>query len=1511
MNREQAETLLAAMVADELDEPQRGDLLAYLKTDPAMAERVGDMRLAARLLREGLEAASADAPTALADAQRAELLALAEREPIEADAPAAETKSGFGPLFSIRIAGGIAACFALGIGLLGAMLPELGDARRTARRMQNTPDDAYAYDTYGEYGLSADDIDTAYVVPTVKRSEAPGLGDMPMLGAVQGRLREDNLATLLDRSESSADLAGGTQLDFDYTDGHVTNRLLDEVSGSLAQMDGDLGPGNGYNNNRSQASADKTVAGDRWSGESDDDMPAIATAKPTDPAAPAESLPPAPPSTVLLETDPLVATGPGVVDRPDLGDVLGIAKQSGLAQAGDWSGSIVWNDNMTGLEGDNGFDTKYSKGTLNTGGQQGQQSAGDLLFSDSRDSNGVVGTWGSIQTGQDAPVTAPTVVEPSRYDDFAKDLGNKVDLRRVRQLDAPDEVALGLEGLPVNPAKPGGVTFSIEVPEPEPMPEPSIVDAEDAAAPIPDSLAFGPSEPSFDALREQLEREGTILPGYAGEQLAEQLELVPQFNQAPGFDLNSALSNSSSGGGGGGSGSGNAPLSDLMIQARANTAAQKAEQAEQALRAGQLNAAVQLYEDATLLDPDNPSNQTKLAEAKARLDEQMRPLGLLDKSATDRVVDRGAAIAEYEKAMAKATASLEKQDFQSANNAIIEARTILSRERGVIDTGDYNARVDRANQLLDLTKTTQSRVSAEQMRRIELERGEIEQRIASETERRTKDELQARLRKARALQLEKNYDQALVELDAALFLEPDNAVIKAMRGMIQDTSVAVDSFDLKRQRDLEIASQTLLNIEATTPFADILTYPGDWPELTAGRLRGLEDDKKNAVVNEASRAALGKTVAIPSENMTLGSVVDYVRDTTGANVAVNWPALELTDVTRDTPITVAAKQVSADQLLKSALDQATKQQGEKLAFVIDEGVVKISTREDLRPTAETRVYDIRTALSRSSELSQEQRISQIIERVKASVGEPKRWIDEQYTIQELNGNLIVRTTPDSHVNLARVIDQLNGEANAEAQAAAPPKVMPVNPWVLTEQDAQSTFALDTDTASYDLARRTIIQQAKLPPIASVRMEEFVNRFDYQYPSGRDAHDTFTVHAEAGSAPFAGSGGSEAVLLKVGVRGRVVARDQMKPAHYVFVIDASGSMAREDRLPLVQRSLAMLLGQLGEHDTVSLVSYETRPFLLLEHASASDPQTIMNAAATIQTGGSTNLTDGLKLGYQVASRHFAPGSVNRVILCSDGVANVGDDDAKEMLEAVKAYRQHGVTLMTVGVGVDGQTAGAASGDERYNDGLMEQLANQGDGQYVYLGSVQDAKRQFVTDLAATRPTIAYDAKIQVHFDPTRVRRYRLIGYENRDIADKDFRNDAVDAGEVGSGQSATALYEVELWPTRRRRAEDTANLGTVYVRYRDARSGAIEETQTALSAGLIEQRTIADHPRFYLAACAAEFAELLRESEHASDGSFTRLHRIAQEVAEALPLDKDAAELAELIGRADGLPRAGQ
>jgi Ca-activated chloride channel family protein len=455
------------------------------------------------------------------------------------------------------------------------------------------------------------------------------------------------------------------------------------------------------------------------------------------------------------------------------------------------------------------------------------------------------------------------------------------------------------------------------------------------------------------------------------------------------------------------------------------------------------------------------------------------------------------------------------------------------------------------------------------------------------------------------------------------------------------------------------------------------------------------------------------------------------------------------------------------------------------------------------------------------------------------------------------------------------------------QSPPPPhhSLRPVNPFVMTAKDAQSTFALESESASYGVARR-YIAQGYLPPRNVVRMEEFVNAFDYNYAEAPDR--TFSVHAEASPAPF----GKDLTLLKVGVRGKVLGRDGRKPAHLVFVVDSSGSMAREDRLPLIRQALELLVGQLGPEDRVTLISFCDRSRLLLEAQAASDKARILEAIARIECSAPTNLLAGIRTGYELAARHFRSGQVNRVILCSDGVANMGPGEADTIQQLARSKRVQGIAFTSVGVG-----------EGAYNDNLLEQLANQGDGNYVYLDSPETARRVFVDEFTATMHTIARDAKIQVTFNPERVRRYRLIGYENRDIADGEFRNDAVDAGEIGSGQSATALYELELLPGE-------GDLGTVAVRHADIETGQVEEFATRLRGDLLRDLSPSEAPRFYLAACAAEFAEVLRGSEY-SKGELKPVEQMLLRISQQLPMDTRVADLLQTVRAAEGLPRFGE
>lgn len=476
-------------------------------------------------------------------------------------------------------------------------------------------------------------------------------------------------------------------------------------------------------------------------------------------------------------------------------------------------------------------------------------------------------------------------------------------------------------------------------------------------------------------------------------------------------------------------------------------------------------------------------------------------------------------------------------------------------------------------------------------------------------------------------------------------------------------------------------------------------------------------------------------------------------------------------------------------------------------------------------------------------------------------------------------------------------DAVGGEDEPDLPAASRFKVVPVNPWVVTGRDSLSTFALDVDTASYTLCRR-YIRGGFLPPAGAVRMEEFINYFNYHYPQRANA--AFAVHAQAAQSPFARKE-KNLTLLKVGVKARTIGRDQRRAAHLVFVVDASASMGQPDRLPLVQKALKLLAGKLSEGDRISVITCANEARLHLEAVSASEREKILGAIDAIQPSGPTNLLAGLKLGYAAARRAFAPKQINHVILCSDGVANIGQTEAEAVLNEVAADRKQGVTITCVGVGYGS-----------YNDAFLEALANRGDGSYVFLDSVEQAQRVFVEQLAATLQPVARDARIQVDFNPNRVRRYRLIGYENRDIEDKRFRDDTIDAGEVGSGQCSTALYELEL--TGQPSEDQQDDLGTVFVRYRDVETGRIEEISNRLKSSIVRRCTVESAPRFFLAAGVARFAEILRQSEHAQDaqapwgdGSLTDVLRVMEQVDQVLPLDRDVRELTDLIRKAEHLP----
>ena len=445
----------------------------------------------------------------------------------------------------------------------------------------------------------------------------------------------------------------------------------------------------------------------------------------------------------------------------------------------------------------------------------------------------------------------------------------------------------------------------------------------------------------------------------------------------------------------------------------------------------------------------------------------------------------------------------------------------------------------------------------------------------------------------------------------------------------------------------------------------------------------------------------------------------------------------------------------------------------------------------------------------------------------------------------------------------------------------------VNPFIDTEDDRLSTFAMDVDTASYTVARR-FLTDGHLPQPEAVRVEEFVNYFDHGYEPPEE--NAFAIHIEGSPSPF---GNDNHLLMRVGLKGKVIPAYERKDATLIFVIDVSGSMDRENRLGLVKRSLELLVGQLRPEDKVGIVVYGDRGHVLLEPASGIHSEVIMEAIQELRPWGSTNAAEGLQLGYRMAEAELHPDRITRVMLLSDGVANVGDTGPDSILKLIKNQVEEGVTLSTVGFGMG-----------NYNDILMEQLANDGNGAYAYVDTLKEAEKIFVENLTGTLQVIALDSKVQVDFNPDVVSRYRLLGYENRRVDDEDFRNDQVDAGEVGAGHSVTALYEIKLHP------EAQGQMAEVFVRYEDPDSRNVFELSRAFNTDQLASSFEQSGPTFRLAAVAAELAEILRESYWAQDGSLENLAQTASEVRQLFPENADVDELVRLIEQASGLWKRG-
>ena len=449
----------------------------------------------------------------------------------------------------------------------------------------------------------------------------------------------------------------------------------------------------------------------------------------------------------------------------------------------------------------------------------------------------------------------------------------------------------------------------------------------------------------------------------------------------------------------------------------------------------------------------------------------------------------------------------------------------------------------------------------------------------------------------------------------------------------------------------------------------------------------------------------------------------------------------------------------------------------------------------------------------------------------------------------------------------------------------------VNRTTLTREDPLSTFATDVDTGSFTLARRMLMEERRLPNPDGVRVEEFINYPKWSYPTPDVAKTDSPVAVTLEAAPHPWQSGHH--LLRVGLRA-----DDMKgeraPANLVFLVDVSGSMQGQDRLPRARVALHTLVDSLGPADSVALVTYAGSTRVVLGTTSGANKAHIHAGIDGLASGGGTSMGAGIDLAYELAKASQRDGTETRVIVLSDGDANIGNRTPEALLEQIEQYAGTGITLSTIGFGVG-----------NYQDAMMEQFANKGDGNYYYIDSLDEAERVFTQNLAGTIQTIARDVKVQVAFDPATVHAWRLVGYENRDVADEDFRKDEVDGGEMGSGQRVTVLYDVVLEGN----PKGQTPLATVSFRAKQpGKESPAKEWKTTMNASAIHKTFEAASDEFRAAVGIAGFAEVLRGSQYAGELS---LDQVADILKAARRLDRDDGEVEEMVAKASAMWRGTQ
>jgi Ca-activated chloride channel homolog len=440
-----------------------------------------------------------------------------------------------------------------------------------------------------------------------------------------------------------------------------------------------------------------------------------------------------------------------------------------------------------------------------------------------------------------------------------------------------------------------------------------------------------------------------------------------------------------------------------------------------------------------------------------------------------------------------------------------------------------------------------------------------------------------------------------------------------------------------------------------------------------------------------------------------------------------------------------------------------------------------------------------------------------------------------------------------------------------------------NAFLEVKKEALSTFSIDVDRAAYSNVRR-MLGDGQMPPKDAVRIEEMINYFDYAYPQpDAKSENPVTINTEYADSPW----NAGLKLFKMGIQAKKISTENLPASNLVFLIDVSGSMSDPNKLPLLIKGFSLLVDQLREQDKVAIVVYAGAAGMVLSPTSGKEKSKIKDALEKLSAGGSTAGGEGIKLAYRIAEENFVKGGNNRVILASDGDFNVGASSEADLTELIEKKRESGVFLSVLGFGLG-----------NYKDNKMETLADKGNGNYAYIDNIQEAEKVFVTEFGGTLFTVAKDVKLQLEFNPKFVSAYRLVGYENRMLQNEDFNNDRKDAGDMGSGHTVTAIYEiipagvksdylksVDKLKYQENEKQDiyagleSKEIVTVKLRYKSPESKKSMLMEKAVMDQGIEFEKTSEN--FKLAAAVAEFGLILRDSEFKGEANYDQVIEIAK------------------------------